>query len=174
MPLHTYLKGHLWRALCLLPLSLMLLLGMSIATEFHAHYLQSLHQQQEGLWLFTQCQQPEFYRKLSQHSDACQQMSLLFQKSPFFLAADAAWNALFRQWKGALPILALCSIMTTVVFILTPIYLAWLERRERDRLAIISFHCGDAPFLTRVPLPSKMEHVHASTKLRWRGQIMRV
>lgn len=184
MPLQNFLKGHLLRVLCLLPLTFVVLYGLSIVTMFHAHYLKSLHQQQEGLWLFTQCQETDFHRKLSQHSDACDQMSVLFQKTPLTLAMEETLDTVSRQFYEVLSprhLMLLMGIMMAplVLFILTPIYFAWAERHERDRLAIIAFHTGDAGFIRRAaPLrlqsTGKLEHVHESTKMRWRGQTMRV
>jgi ABC-type multidrug transport system fused ATPase/permease subunit len=162
MGAQIFVKTHLFRAFFLFPFVGLMLFAMSTASKLYQNYTAHVFRQQEGLWLFTQCKQADFLRKLSQHSDACQKINLLFAQTPFSMAVDEVivqpmFLQLFLRLDWAFTISAL-TLVISVVYILTPFYLALMERRERDRLA---FHRLDLE--TR----KKTDHNESQTNKRY-------
>lgn len=120
--------------------------------EFYHLYTAYALRQKEGLWLYMQCQEPEFSQKLSLHSDACLQIHALFQKSPWTFALDeflrAKWSPLLTMmWDARAWIWIVIS--TLLFFIMIPPYLSFMERRERNRLTLA---------ITQDPLPQTNRH----------------
>jgi hypothetical protein len=172
MPLHAFIKGHIWRILCFLPLFFVVLMGGALLLHFHSQYMHFALQQEDALWLFTQCQEAEFYRKLSLHSTACKEVMQVFRKTPFHLAMEATLHS-FVQNLTRNPMLLFCCLFTTplLLFILAPIYLAWTEKTEHNKLAFHTEMLLAASALRkkkRGDPPSPTRPFHEPTKLHWR------
>ncbi len=117
-------------------------------TEFYHLYKTHALRQKEGLWLHTQCQEPEFSQKLGVHSDACHQIKALFQKSALAFALGDFLNQkpltlfLCMLWDARALIWVIISVL--LFFILIPPYLSFMEKRERNRLTIAVTHHTNA------------------------------
>jgi hypothetical protein len=113
--------------------------AITVTEVYHLYKIYSLRQK-EGLWLHTQCQEPEFLQKLSLHSDACLQMDALYQKSALafaledFLKQKSFSLFLSMLWDAQAIVWAIISAL--VFFILIPPYLSIMEKRERNRLTL--------------------------------------
>lgn len=137
----------------------------SAISNFYAVYKAHLLAQQEGLWLYSQCQEPEFFKKLAQHSDACQHLNELFMTSPWNKAMEdfthSMQDAVFTVWDplttsthttetqattttttsilNPLYILFI-FILVLLCVIFTPLYLSMAEQREWNKLTIAVYH----------------------------------
>jgi hypothetical protein len=113
---------------------------MFLVNDFYSIYNSVVIRQRDSQWLYDQCLQPDFATKLGYHSDACEQVKLVFLRTPFQLAADSLWQQLSVPLTNHLgQSLCLCLMPVAVFMILIPPYLSYMEKRERERLSFAAF-----------------------------------
>ncbi len=135
---------------------------MSTASEFYSTYNLASIRQRDGVWLYEQCLQPDFAIKLSQHSDACQQIKALFQKTPLQTALDKQFQN-FVLYESVVQTFSLVIILVMIFFISIPPYLSIIERRERERLSFAALRSS------HTPVASVMNKASSSgVMVRWR------
>lgn len=139
-----------------------ILYGMSITSDFYSTYNLASIRQRDGAWLYEQCLQPEFAIKLSQHSDACQQIKTLFQKTPLQIALNKQFQN-FVLYESFVQTFCLSIILLMIFFILIPPYLSIIERRERERLSFAALRSSHTPAAT---VTNKLST--SSGMVRWR------
>jgi hypothetical protein len=132
--------------------------------EFYIAYTDTIVRQKDGFWLYEECQEPDFYRKLSQYSDACEQINLVFLKSPFTVGCETVLSSLAEGWNTYVLI---ALFLAAFLFILIPPYLSFLEKRRRERL--------DFTILSRqYNIRTKYSDHHTTLRQRQRREIINV
>jgi hypothetical protein len=113
-------------------------------SAFYAVYNANVIIQKEGLWLYGECQQPDFSRNLGPYTDACEQINLVFQKTPFTTAIESIQTSIRKEWNNNMIIILGMIICILFVIIMIPPYISFIQRRERDRLdmAVYSHQCN--------------------------------
>lgn len=147
-----------------------------VFTDFYTIYNSTLLRQTEGLWLYQQCLQPEFLAKLSVHSDACQHITLVFEKSPFQMALHRSvltkflysCQTSFLYYYSSFLVegqsLCLVILAALIVLILIPPYIALIERRERERLSLAAY-CRSQKILRMRTPKNQQQHEHANSSV---------
>jgi len=115
--------------------------GMFMINDFYSIYNSVVIRQRDSQWLYDQCLRPDFAAKLGYHSDACEQVKVVFIRTPFQNASDSLWQQLSSPWTRHLgQTISLCIIPVAVFMILIPPYLSFMEKREGERLSFATFY----------------------------------
>ncbi len=120
---------------------------------FYEAYTSALRTIRDEAWIRTQCDDPQFYSNLKQHSDLCQSVQINFERSPLLVALNAVSETahlcgrysctenLVAISKGGWPVI-LC---VGLVSLLTPTLLVQVMRllmTSRSELPTSNYHAG--------------------------------
>lgn len=159
---------YLLSVLCHIFLVVTLFYLMFIMNDFYSIYTSVVVRQRDGQWLHDQCAHPEFAMKLGYHSDACQQIKLVFLRTPFQVAADSLWQRLSSSCAYLGQTVCLCLVAAIVFMILIPPYLSFVEKREQERLSFAAF-CSTRQSQTS---PSHRPTLYTPPlNMRWRKRV---
>lgn len=120
---------------------------------FYEAYTSALRTVRDEAWIRTQCDDPQFYSNLKQHSDLCQSVQINFERSPLLVALNAVSETshlcgrysctenLVTISKGGWPVI----LSVGIISLLAPTLLVNIMRllmTSRNELPTSNFHAG--------------------------------
>jgi hypothetical protein len=120
---------------------------------FYEAYTSALRIVRDEAWIRTQCDDPQFYSNLKQHSDLCQSVQINFERSPLLVALNAVSETshlcgrysctenLVSISKGGWPVILSVGIISLIAPTLL-VNIMRLLMTSRNELPTSNFHAG--------------------------------